>query len=260
VEGGLLGWLAGIREPPSVTWLVRPRDFGLEWIRWLFAANPLLPLALPAVAVAWRRCGRTLGIVGLALVAHPLGMALLAPYRGPAFQEGRYSIHLLPLALVAVAAGLGPRLGRWRRAVTLVWLVVALWTLGPAAERYAWGVQNIEAMQVALGRWLGAHTPPTARLAVNDIGAIAFFSRREVVDLMGLVTPEILPYRREGEDGVIRFVRETCPDYVVVFPAWFPRLTARADLLEPLHRVRLARVEVSGGPEMVVYRVKRCAV
>jgi hypothetical protein len=261
VEGGLLGWLGGVREPVGVTLLERPWAFLMEWAGWLWSVHLLLPLTLaPAIVLVWRCAGRRAGLVTLALLAHPLGMALLAPYRGPAFQEGRYSIHLLPLALVAVAAGLGPCLGRWRRAVTLVWLVVALWTLGPAAERYAWGVQNIEAMQVALGRWLGAHTPPTARLAVNDIGAIAFFSRREVVDLMGLVTPEILPYRREGEDGVIRFVRETCPDYVVVFPAWFPRLTARADLLEPLHRVRLARVEVSGGPEMVVYRVKRCAV
>jgi hypothetical protein len=77
---------------------------------------------------------------------------------------------------------------------------------------------------------------------------------------MGLVTPEILPYRRQGEDGVMRFVAETCPDYVIVFPSWFPRLTARADLLEPLHRVRLERVEVSGGPEMVVYRLRRCGL
>ena len=30
--------------------------------------------------------------------------------------------------------------------------------------------------------------------------------------------------------------------------------------LEPLHRVRLERVEVSGGPEMVVYRVRGCGV
>jgi hypothetical protein len=187
-------------------------------------------------------------------------MALLAPYRGPGFQEGRYSIHLLPLALVAVAVALGAPRPAWRRVAGLAWLTLALWALGPAAQRYGWGVQNIEAMQVEIGRWVDTHTPRGARLAVNDIGAIAFVSRREIVDLMGLVTPEILPYRRQGENGVIRFVGETCPDYVIIFPTWFPALAARTELLEPLHRVRLARVEVSGGPEMVVYRVRRCAV
>jgi hypothetical protein len=115
-------------------------------------------------------------------------------------------------------------------------------------------------MQVDIGRWVDANVPRTARLAVNDIGAIAYVSRREIVDLMGLVTPEILPYRRQGEDGVIRFVGETCPDYVIIFPSWFPRLAARAELLEPLYRVRLGRVEVSGGPEMVVYRLRRCGL
>ena len=222
--------------------------------------HALLPLAvLPALPLAWRR-DRRLGIVGLALLAHPLGMALLAPYRGPGFQEGRYSTQLLPLALVVLAVGLGGVIERRRRAVPALWLALALWALVPAAQRYAWGVQNIDAMQVRLGRWVDANLPRRARLAVNDIGAIAYFSRREVFDLMGLVTPEILPYRRQGEEGIVRFVGEVCPDYVIVFPAWFPQLTARADLLEPVHRVALERVEISGGPEMVVYRLRRCAV
>ena len=139
-------------------------------------------------------------------------------------------------------------------------LVASLVALAPAAERYAWGVQNINAMQVHLGHWLDARTPRAATLAVNDIGAIAFFSRRPVLDLMGLVTPEILPYRREGETGVITYVTERCPDYVVIFPAWFPRLASRHDLMTPVYSVRLERNEVSGGPEMVVYRLTRCTV
>jgi hypothetical protein len=261
VEGGLIGWLGGLREPLTMTLAVRPWAFVREWAAWLWRTHPLLPLVLlPAIVLAWRRRGAALGVVALALLAHPLGMALLAPYRGPGFQEGRYSIHLLPLALVVVAVGVGPALRRWRRAALLAWLALALWALVPAAQRYAWGVQNIEAMQVAIGRWVEVNVPRTARLAVNDIGAIAYVSRREIVDLMGLVTPEILPYRRQGEDGVIRFVGETCPDYVIIFPSWFPRLAARADLLEPVHRVRLTRVEVSGGPEMVVYRLRRCGL
>jgi hypothetical protein len=259
IEGGLLGWLGGLREPALVTWLTRPRDFGVEWLRWLLTTHPLLPLALPAAFLAWRRCGRALGMVALALIAHPLAMALLAPYRGPAFQEGRYSTHLLPLAVVVLAAA-PARAFRAKPVVLGFVLLVSVIALAPAAERYAWGVQNINAMQVHLGRWLDAHAPPSATLAVNDIGAIAFFSRRPVLDLMGLVTPEILPYRRDGETGVINYVTQRCPDYVVIFPTWFPRLAARRDVMTPVYSVRLARNEVSGGPEMVVYRLARCAV
>jgi hypothetical protein len=259
VEGGLLGWLGGLREPATVTWLMRPREYGLEWLRWLLETHPLLPLALPASIVAWRRCGRALGMAALALIAHPLAMALLAPYRGPAFQEGRYSTHLLPLAVIVLAAA-SSKMFRPKPLVLALALLVSLIALAPAAERYAWGVQNINAMQVHLGRWLDAHAPPAATLAVNDIGAIAFFSRRPVLDLMGLVTPEILPYRRDGERGVITYVSERCPDYVVIFPTWFPRLAARADLMTRVYSVTLARNEVSGGAEMVVYRLTRCAV
>jgi hypothetical protein len=220
----------------------------------------LLPLAvLPGAALAWWRGGRTLAVPALALLAHPLAMALLAPYRGPAFQEGRYSIHLLPLAVLVLAASAGTR-PRIRPVLLAAVLLATLVGLAPAAERYAWGVQNINAMQVHLGRWVDANTPRSAVLAVNDIGAIAFFSRRRVIDLMGLVTPDILPFRREGEEEVVRYVVDRCPDYVVVFPTWFPRLTARRDLLTPVAAVRLERNLVAGGDEMVVYRLTRCAV
>ena len=114
-------------------------------------------------------------------------------------------------------------------------------------------------MQVHLGHWVRDNVPAASRIALNDVGAIAYISRRPVIDLMGLVTPEIIPYRRQGEAGVIRYVAERCPDFVIVFPTWFPRLTARPDALEPIYRVRLARNLVAGGSEMVVYRLARCA-
>jgi hypothetical protein len=260
VEGGLLGRLVGVREPARVTWLDRPLAFAIDWLVWLVRTHPLLPLALPAVALAWRRT-RALAIVGLVLVAHPLAMALLAPYRGPGFQEGRYSIHLLPVAiLMLTVTAVHARRATLMSSIRVVYLAVALVTLAIAADRYAWGVQNINAMQVHLGRWVDAHLPRTATLALNDVGAIAYFSRRPVLDLMGLVTPEIRPYRRQGEAGVVRFITERCPDVVIVFPTWFPELTARRDLLTPIYRVHLPRNEVSGAPEMVVYRLTRCAV
>jgi arabinofuranosyltransferase len=275
IEGGLLGALSGVREPLATTLLRRPGQYAFEWGRWLWGVDALLPLlVLPGLGWLARRWGRAALAPACVLLAHPLAMALLAPYRGPGFQEGRYSIHLLPLALVVAVAPLAghrtaapaepdpepppPSTGRrafsWGRgAGVLALLVGALAALPGAASRYAWGVQNIEAMQVHLARWVTDHTPATARLGLNDVGAIAYFSRREIVDVMGLVTPAILPYRREGETGVLRYLERACPDYLIVFPAWFPTLSAMTDRFQPVYRVRLDHNTVAGADELVVY-------
>jgi arabinofuranosyltransferase len=256
VEGGLLGLGVGVRESMGAA-LARPPEFAASWAAWLFGVSPVLPLLIPVgLGVLWLRHGRAAGLPALVLLLHPLGMALVAPYRGPDFQEGRYSIHLLPLAVAAAVAGLGgdrftPLVLRRIGATLLVAGTLAgLW---PAAARYGWAVQNIDAMQVHLGRWVAAHTPVESRIGLNDVGAIAYFSRREIVDLMGLMTPEIIPYRRHGEAGVRRYLERACPDYLVIFPAWFPDLARLASHVRPLYRVRLQRNEVAGAAEMVVY-------
>ncbi|HJR04532.1 MAG TPA: hypothetical protein VKA83_23025, partial [Methylomirabilota bacterium] len=267
IEGGLVGYLAGVREPLRTTLLGRPWQFETEWVRWLWRADPLLPLLLlPGLWWLGRRVGRAALAPASVLVLHPLAMAMLAPYRAPSFQEGRYSIHLLPLALVVAIAPLTPlfssssslspsegegRMRGWLAAAAL--LVGALAALPSAASRYGWAVQNIEAMQVHLGHWVAGHTAPTARLALNDVGAITYVSRREIVDVMGLVTPAIIPFRRGGEPGVLRYLEQTCPDYLIVFPAWFPTIAAMADRFHPVYRVRLDHNEVAGADELVVY-------
>ncbi|HET8578338.1 MAG TPA: hypothetical protein VFO18_14675 [Methylomirabilota bacterium] len=255
IEGGLVGLLRGMREPVASTLIRRPWQFEVEWAETLWRANMLLPLLLvPGLWVLARRLGRA-ALPAAVLLLQPVGMALLAPYRGPAFQEGRYASQLLPLAIVVATMALIP-LGAssWPRRLAAAALIVAgLAALPAAAERYGWAVQNIEAMQVRLGRWAALHTPRDARLGLNDVGAIAYISRREVLDLMGLVTPAIIPYRRDGESGVLRYLERTCPDYLVIFPAWFPELSARADRFTPIYRLRLEHNTVAGADEMVVY-------
>jgi hypothetical protein len=260
IEGGLLGLLSAARESTMTTLFSRLWQFEREWIAWLVSVNVLLPvLLLPGLWVLWRRGGRACALPASILLLHPLGMALLAPYRGPGFQEGRYSIQLLPLAIVVAVSALVPLVSMarsrpsWGRVACALLLVASLASLGPGATRYAWAVQNTDAMQVALGRWVDAHTPAGARLALNDVGAIAYFGRREVVDVMGLVTPAIIPYRRDGEAGILRYLERACPDYLIIFPAWFPALSTRADRFTPIHRVRLEHNTVAGADEMVVY-------
>src|SRR5712691_9508494 len=138
IEGGLIGWLSGVREPALVTWQSRPAEFFGGWIGWLWTTDWLLPLGLVAalVLLVRRRRGRALALPALVLVAHPLAMALFAPYRDPAFQEGRYSIHLLPIAFVVLAVALGERLTRPHLALLVLYLALAVVALFPAATRY----------------------------------------------------------------------------------------------------------------------------
>jgi hypothetical protein len=254
VEGGLLGLLLGVPEPWTLTLGVRPWRFLVDWVGFLWTQHPLLPFLVPVGLLSLARQGRALLVPALILVAHPIGMALLAPYRGPSFQEGRYSAHLVPLAVVAALAGISWLWReRGRQWVIAGWLCLTLVSLWPASLRYAWAVQNINAMQVHLGEWVTRNVPANARLALNDVGAIAFISRREVVDLMGLVTPGIIPYRRSGEAGVLEYLEQACPDYLIVFPAWFPRLAALNDRFSPVYHVRLPRNTVVGADEMVVF-------
>lgn len=137
-------------------------------------------------------------------------------------------------------------------------LIVAgtAWRLPAMARQYAENVDNINRMHVALGHWVADNTPPDALIALNDIGAITYISERRVVDLAGLVTPEVTPSLRSPQqtDQLVRFMAEQGVEYVIVFPNWFPGLAERSDVLEEVHRVTLEDRSISGGETMVVYR------
>jgi len=140
--------------------------------------------------------------------------------------------------------------------VSLLVVIGTAWRLPAMARLYAWNVDNINEMHVALGRWAVEYTPPDALLALNDIGAITYVSERPVVDLAGLVTPEVVPLLRfpDRDARLADFMAERGVQYVIIFPTWFPDLAARDDVLEPVHQVALERNTICGGQTMVVYR------
>lgn len=75
--------------------------------------------------------------------------------------------------------------------------VVAIALVGPAF-RVAWIAQQTEErLRVPIGLWLKANSRPTDRILLEPIGYIGYYSERPVVDMVGLVTPAVLPYYRE---------------------------------------------------------------
>ena len=148
--------------------------------------------------------------------------------------------------------------GGGRVGLALICLLVVAgtaWRLPTMAGLYAWNVDNVNQMHVALGHWVAENTPPDALLALNDIGAITYISERPVVDLAGLVTPEVVPLLRapDRDARLTDFMAAQGVQYVIIFPNWFPGLAARSDVLEPVHQVTLERNTIAGGQTMVVY-------
>ena len=80
-----------------------------------------------------------------------------------------------------------------------------------ALDTYASEVKNINDLQVRTAHWIEEHTAPDALIATNDIGAIAFFSRRFILDTEGLVSPDAIWDKRMKR--IDRFLERSRPDW-----------------------------------------------
>jgi arabinofuranosyltransferase len=179
----------------------------------------LLPFVLLGTWLAIRKAP----LLSLYTWGFPLAISLFHGHTAP---EKRYVLYVIPFG-VALAALAWNQIDAWMadrwRSVGItsagVCLAMQALILPARAERYGWNVQNINKMQITLAKFAGLVTQPGDAVAVNDIGAMGYFSGRYVVDLVGLVTPP----RSLPED--LTLYR---PKLLVIFVRWF-RPYARDD-------------------------------
>jgi hypothetical protein len=190
----------------------------------------------------------------------------------------RYLLPLLPLVVLYGWWALEHfRLARdttLRRAVLATALAASLGT-----NLAVYGVQvlahtreftaGMERTLIPWGEWLAASTPRDAQVATPDIGAIAYYSDRRVLDLGGLVTPRIVPLmNRMDYDGLVRnlaFGAVGRPEYLVDRGAGACRLLREspfAPALTPLFSARTQSLAMArpGPVDYTLYRVDWAAV
>ena len=218
-------------------------------------------LLVPGVVLAAWRWGREKRWEALL----PLGWAaaFIAAYalRLPVtYQHGRYLIPVIPV-IVAVGAGglaelLRPRAPEfWPRIASRAWAaaaalaLLAFWLIG--AQAYARDVQIIETEMVAAARWVQQHTPAGTLIAAHDIGALGYFAERRILDMAGLVSPEVIPFIRD-EARLREWLTAAGADYLVTFPGWYPDLAGPLAEAE-VFRTRAPFSPAAGGENMVVY-------
>jgi hypothetical protein len=209
--------------------------------RWLDQA--VLPLVgvgavlLPGFLLTSIKLIRRRKWAGIAAVLWAAGYLSMYAWRLPVtYQHGRYLIPMMPIFFLWGLAGLVDflqfhMLTWYWRAIGKAWLIGATLLLliffGLGARAYGRDVAVIETEMVTVAHWIEENTPENALIAAHDIGALGFFADRSILDLAGLVSPEVIPFLRD-QTRLEAYMYARGADYLVTFPSWYPDLVAGA--------------------------------
>ncbi len=223
------------KQTEYAAWQARPILERLADLLFQLLTGPgviLLPGAIAAAVLSIRR--RAWPIIAAMLWCG--GYLLLYILRLPAYQHGRYLMPAMPvfflfglLAFLEFQTSTLFRRFQWR--VKTTWqvsiILVTLLFFGLGARSYGEDVGLIESEMVVTAKWVSQNIPAGAVVAAHDIGALGYFDNHELIDLAGLVSPEVIPFMRD-ESQLAVFLNQRGANYLIAFPAFYPELTRTA--------------------------------
>ena len=158
--------------------------------------------------------------------------------RLPAYQHGRYIMPAFPVLYMWSMLGMMAYVTapKANQRVAFLWLalvvvlVVAFQWVG--AKQNADDVVFVETQMVQTARWINENLPPDEVLGVHDIGAIGYFTQNPILDLAGLISPDVVPFIRD-ETQLGAYLSASNAKFLVTFPSWYPQLIAgRTEVFE----------------------------
>ena len=83
--------------------------------------------------------------------------------------------------------------------------------------------RHIYIRQVTAAKWLKENTPEGSVIATHDVGAIAYYSERKVVDVVGLINPEFISKlnKKEFVGFVLEQMKAQNVSYMAFLKEWF---------------------------------------
>jgi hypothetical protein len=120
------------------------------------------------------------------------------------------------------------------------------------AHSYGEDVGLIQSEMVVTAKWVSVNLPPSAIVAAHDIGALGYYDHHELIDMAGLISPEVIPVMRD-EPRLAKFLDQRNANYLIAFPAFYPVLTAK---LDPIFESGGNFAPAFGEKNMAVYRWK----
>jgi hypothetical protein len=181
--------------------------------------------------------------------------------RLPVYQHGRYLMPGMPIlflfGLLAFAEFDKVKMfARYHWIAQTIWrasiVMLSIGFIFLGAKSYAQDVTVIESEMVVTAKWVAANLPQDALIAAHDIGALGFFDYHELIDLAGLVSPDVIPFIRD-EPRLSNYLNQRGADYLIAFPDFYPLMTANA---EKTFVTNSPTTLILGQKNMVVYRWK----
>jgi hypothetical protein len=198
-----------------------------------------------------------------------IALAMLAPCTYVTFLWNRLR-YLWPFAtgwligIACLARLVGDALGLIRPRFRVATLLVCGLVAGMLAMRLEWVLEDvaqsasgIARQQASLGKWAKETLPASARIGVNDTGAIAYFSDRRTFDVVGLTSAGEARYwvagagsRLEHYEQLAKSAPQALPSHFIVYPEW---MACDAVLGTPLHEATVIDATILGGQTMRAY-------
>lgn len=102
-------------------------------------------------------------------------------------------------------------------------LVLSLNQISKNAEEIAFTGKYHYDRHIKIAEWIKQNTRPDEIIATHDIGAIAFYSDRKIVDMVGLVNPEVISHLNDKNltDFLKNYFVKNKVSYFVTMRNWF---------------------------------------
>lgn len=179
----------------------------------------------------------------------------------------------LPMYFLGIFLGVA-RLARDLRRPGLVWalggLAVALslnaWTLapdtGPRRPAPEMAFVGLEDLYADLGRRLKGRVGPTETIAAGDVGALGYTSGARILDLVGLVSPQVVAYYPLPDEAYVinyavpaQAIRDEQPEYVVLLEVYGRRTVLRDPFfLHSYRRIESLPTDIYGSQGLLVFQ------
>jgi arabinofuranosyltransferase len=174
------------------------------------------------------------------------------------YQHGRYIIPAMPFFFLIGLVGslqmikainqvIVRRIVKRSWVMSLVALLIIFYFKG--AQAYASDVGIIESEMVNTALWVTDNINKDELIAVHDIGAIGYFSERKLIDLAGLITPELINQLND-EKYLKDYLTKSRVKYLIAFKDQYSLITQNAKIL---YMSNGQFSPMQGGKNMCVY-------